>query len=223
MASSCFRINQSILNLHFIIAFILSVHIQPSVQRNEDNLEADIQELAKAFPGCYSNAKQYYAHARWRFTHGQTRHSLLRAEFYKMEHPLFNDSLTIYFQHFTKPSSKPFSSGFYSFVADDQMKVIRMRLFKFKAAVMEIKTPFPNYVIPNDSINGAYLKHRSENPNLVSHSPCDMYWKKLSEHHFIGMTGSACLAQMGKDKVSLIFKLLCKSIVLCIKQNTCII
>ncbi|CAL1530661.1 unnamed protein product, partial [Lymnaea stagnalis] len=173
-----------------------------SAQTKEDAVQEDIRALASAFPGCYSNAQQYHKHAQ-RGLPPNRRSFLIRSEIYRVSSAMFNDSLTVFFQDFTKSAPQPFRSGLYSFVFDYAMNVFRMRTIKLATDFLKLDPTHKSrgHVIPIEYIHRALQTQNMSVADLLSYRACDMFWKRIGESTFVGITGPQCLGALGKEQV----------------------
>ncbi|XP_005090508.1 uncharacterized protein LOC101857298 [Aplysia californica] len=182
-------------------------------QADKKSLLRDIDVLASELPGTYSNVRQYRQHAQGPTPPGR-RPILLRSELYRISSPLFNDSLTLYFQDFTRFQTTPFRSGFYSFVADTKSNSIRMKTYRLRKGVF-----LPRQGVLGRNASKANQQHLDswQDTDVISsdlfkvydidtqsprtHSACDMFWKRIARYSFAGVTGPVCLASLGRDKI----------------------
>ncbi|KAK6982367.1 hypothetical protein BgiMline_017740 [Biomphalaria glabrata] len=191
----------SILFIVLLGSFILQLAESSSqTQDKEKLLKNDIEILASLFPGSYSNLHQYHKLAQ-RGLPPNKRSLLIRSEFFLVTSSLFNDSLTIYFQDFTKFSADPFRSGFYSFVFDSTINVFRMRTYKLRNNSVRIEPKSSIYSMGAELVALVLEKQNVSSAELLTYKACDMFWKRIGERTFVGMTGPKCIGSLGKEQV----------------------
>ncbi|CAG5125888.1 unnamed protein product [Candidula unifasciata] len=169
---------------------------------SRESMMQDLQTLATLLPGCYSNVEQYYKHVK-RGLPPEKRHFMLKAEIYKMANPMFNDSVTFYFQDFTRSTSEPFRSGFYSFSAETKMNIVKMKTFQLKnnAFIANAFQKSWNFTLGSDVTAEVISSLGLDNGGLRTYGACDMFWKRMGDNTFIGITGPLCLGTLGTDQV----------------------
>ncbi|XP_059147772.1 uncharacterized protein LOC131935400 [Physella acuta] len=172
------------------------------VRAKQDNIQRDLQALSSSLPGCYSNLNQYHRHAQ-RGLPSHKRSFLIKSELYRISSPMFNDSLTVYFQDFTKSSTSPFRLGFYSFAFDSKMKLFRMRTYKLSEDLIQLSVSQKpsDFVLNPNVITESLHRHGLGLTDLQAYSACDMFWKRIAKDTFVGITGPQCLGSLGKDQV----------------------
>lgn len=158
----------------------------------------NLQALARNLPGCYSKIHQSYKYDQTAIPIHKI-HFLFRSEIYKLAYPMFNDSLTFYFQDFSKSSTKPVRSGFYSFSAGSDRSDIRMRSFLINGSVLVSGVCRTGDHV---ALNHEVMKRLAS--KSWTFSECDMLWRRLDNGAFVGITGPLCLGSLSQNKVHIL-------------------
>lgn len=158
----------------------------------------NLQALARNLPGCYSKIHQSYKYDQTAIPIHKI-HFLFRSEIYKLAYPMFNDSLTFYFQDFSKSSTKPVRSGFYSFSAGSDRSDVRMRSFLINGSVLVSGVCRTG---DNVALNHEVMKRLAS--KSWTFSECDMLWRRLDNGAFVGITGPLCLGSLSQNKVHIL-------------------
>ncbi|BFZ19208.1 hypothetical protein BsWGS_22246 [Bradybaena similaris] len=120
-----------------------------------------------------------------------------------MATPIFNDSLTFYFQDFTKSTPDPFRSGFYSFSVETKMNIVRMKTLQLKnnAYIANAFQKSHNFTLGSNVTAEVVSSLGASSGKLRTYDACDMFWKRMGDNTFVGITGPLCLGSLGTDQV----------------------
>ncbi|CAG5126134.1 unnamed protein product [Candidula unifasciata] len=184
-SSPCFWIRLSLQLL--LLTFTCS-------QRTAGLQYTSLQTLTRNLPGCYSKIHQNYKYDQTAIPIQKLRF-LFRSEIYKLATPMFNDSVTFYFQDFSKSTTKPVRSGFYSFSKDTQTGGVRMRTFHINGSVLVSSACRTGQHVALSLDTMKRLAGKS-----WSFGECDMFWRRLADGTFVGITGQLCLGSLDQNQ-----------------------